>query len=103
MALILGMSRSQAARFSFLLGIPAILGAGIFEAGDAVEQLGNDALPALAIATAVSAITGYLSIAWLLKFLGTRRLRPFAFYRIALGIVLIALVVGGAIAAGAGA
>ncbi len=103
MALVLGLSRSESARFSFLLGIPAIAGAGVFEMKDAIDGLGADAVPALAIGTAAAAISGYLSIAWLLKFLGTRRLRVFAAYRVALGIVLIGLIAGGVILADAGA
>jgi len=102
MALLLGTSRSEAARFSFLLGIPAIAGAGAFEMKDAIDVLGDDALAPLAVGTVVSAISGYLSIAWLLRFLGTRRLLSFSIYRIALGVLLIALVVGGAVAADAG-
>ena len=103
MALLLGSSRSEAARFSFLLGIPAIAGAGVFEMKDAVDQLGTDAVPALLIGTSIAAISGYLSIAWLLRFLGTRRLLPFSIYRVAVGVALIALVVAGVVAADAGA
>lgn len=103
MALLLGLRRSEAARFSFLLGIPAIAGAGVFEMKDAIHVLGKDALVPLAVGTTVAAISGYLSIAWLLRFLGTRRMLPFAAYRVVLGIALIALVAGGVIAASAGA
>jgi undecaprenyl-diphosphatase len=102
MALILGLGRSESARFSFLLGIPAIAGAGVFEMRDAVRQLGDDALAPLLVGTVVAAISGYLSIAWLLRFLGTRRLVPFAAYRVVLGAALITLVATGAIAASAG-
>lgn len=102
MALLLGMTRSEAARFSFLLGIPAIAGAGVFEMKDAVDQLGQDALTPLLVGTLVAAISGYLSIAWLLRFLGTRRLLPFSIYRVVLGAVLLALVIAGTVAADAG-
>jgi undecaprenyl-diphosphatase len=102
MALLLGMSRSEGARFSFLLGIPAIAGAGIFEMEDAVRGLGADAIPALVTGTLVAAISGYLSIAWLLRFLGTRRLVPFSVYRIVIGVALVALVAAGVVAADAG-
>jgi undecaprenyl-diphosphatase len=102
MALLLGCSRNESARFSFLLGIPAIAGAGVFEMKDAVRALGADALPALAVGTIAAAITGYLSIAWLLRFLGTRRLRSFAVYRVVVGVALVTLVASGVIAAQAG-
>ena len=49
MALLLGFARTDAARFSFLLSIPAVAGAGIFEARDAFRELGADAIPALAV------------------------------------------------------
>jgi undecaprenyl-diphosphatase len=101
MALLLGMSRTEAARFSFLLGIPAIAGAGVLELKDALDTPGID-VTALVVGTVTSAITGYLSIAWLLKFLGSKRLLPFAVYRVALGIVLIGLVAGGVVLADAG-
>lgn len=102
-ALLLGMTRADAARYSFLLGIPAIAGAAIFEAGDAFRTLGSDAIPALAIGAAVAAISGYASIAWLLRFLATRSLRPFSVYRVLLGMALLALVAAGILDAHAGA
>lgn len=89
MALLLGFSRTDSARFSFLLSIPAIAGAGIFEAKDAFRALGRDAIPALAIGTSVAAVSGYLSIAWLLKWLGSHDLIGFAIYRIVAGLALL--------------
>ena len=90
MILILGFTRSDAARFSFLLSIPAIAGAGIFEAKDAFRHLGREAIPALAIGTSVAAVTGYISIAWLIKWLGSHDLIGFAIYRIVAGLALLA-------------
>jgi undecaprenyl-diphosphatase len=95
MILLLGFSRSDSARFSFLLSIPAIAGAGIYEATTAFRQLGSGALPAIAVATTVAAISGYASIAWLLKWLSSHSLVGFAVYRIACGVALL-----GALAAG---
>jgi undecaprenyl-diphosphatase len=89
MALLLGFARSDAARFSFLLSIPAIAGAGIFEARKAVAGLGPDALPALAVGTGVSAVVGYASIAWFLRWLGSHELMGFAVYRIVAGLALL--------------
>src|SRR5262245_18956452 len=51
MALLLGFARSDAARFSFLLSIPAVAGAGLLEARTAFAQLGSSAMPALAVGT----------------------------------------------------
>jgi undecaprenyl-diphosphatase len=93
MALLLGFARSDAARFSFLLSIPAIAGAGIFEARDAIRVLGREAIPALAVGTATAAITGYLAIAWLIKWLGSHDLIGFAIYRVVAGLALITALV----------
>jgi undecaprenyl-diphosphatase len=89
MTLLLGFSRSDSARFSFLLSIPAIAGAGIFEAKDAFRTLGRDAIPALAIGTGTAFVTGYIAIAWLIKWLGSHDLIGFAIYRIIAGIALL--------------
>lgn len=94
MALLLGFTRSDAARFSFLLSIPAVAGAGLFEARTAFAELGRDALPALAVGTGVATVVGYASIAWFLRWLGSHELIGFAIYRIAAGLALL-----GAIAA----
>jgi undecaprenyl-diphosphatase len=95
MILLLGFSRSDSARFSFLLSIPAIAGAGIFEARDAFRQLGSSAIPALAIGVGVAAVTGYASIAWLIRFLGSNNLIGFAIYRVACGAALLAALAAG--------
>jgi undecaprenyl-diphosphatase len=95
MILLLGFSRSDSARFSFLLSIPAIAGAGIFEAREAFRQLGPSAIPAVAVGTTVAAITGYASIAWLIRFLGSNNLIGFAVYRVACGAALLAALAAG--------
>ncbi len=89
MALLIGFTRSEAARFSFLLSIPAIAGAGILEAREAFRVLGRDALPAIAVGTSVAAVSGYIAIAWLIKFLGSHDLVGFAIYRILAGLALL--------------
>lgn len=95
MALLLGFARSDAARFSFLLSIPAIAGAGIFEARDAFRVLGPNAVPALLVGTATAAVSGYLAIAWLIKWLGSHDLVGFAIYRILAGLALLAATLRG--------
>ncbi len=89
MALMIGFARSDAARFSFLLSIPAIAGAGIFEAREALRVLGRDAVPALAVGAGVAAVSGYAAIAWLIKWLGSHDLTGFAVYRIGAGLALL--------------
>jgi undecaprenyl-diphosphatase len=101
-ALVVGMGRSDAARFSFLLGIPAIAGAGILETPAAMRTLGDDAAAPLAAALIAAAVTGYASIAWLLRFLGSHRLVGFAAYRGLVAAALAALLLAGVITPFAG-
>jgi undecaprenyl-diphosphatase len=101
-ALLLGFRRPDAARFSFLIGIPAIAGAGVYEIGAALSELGGDAWLPLVIGTTTSAISGYLAIAWLLRYLQRKSLAPFAFYRVATGIALVLLCLAGVLTPGAG-
>jgi undecaprenyl-diphosphatase len=89
MALLLGFTRSDAARFSFLLSIPAVAGAGILEARKAFAELGREAIPALAVGTGVAAVVGYASIAWFLHWLGSHQLVSFAIYRVVAGLALL--------------
>lgn len=101
-ALFLGLRRSDAARLSFLLGVPAIAGAGIFELRDALHQLGPGAWLPMGIGIATALISGYVSIAWLLRFLQRRGLGSFGVYRIALGLLILGLCIGGVLAPGSG-
>lgn len=98
MALIIGMQRREAARFSFLMSIPAIGGAGLLELKPALKALGPDlgaAMPALLVGTLVATVSGYLVIAWLLRWLSGHRLTSFAVYRVLAGaMLLIALALG---------
>ena len=102
-SLFLGFTREAAARFSFLLSVPAVLASGIFElykiagmvqAGSVVFHFG---IPSLVIATIVSGISGYAAIAWLLKYLIKHTTMVFVWYRIALGIALTLLLMAGLI------
>ncbi|MBI3960551.1 MAG: undecaprenyl-diphosphatase UppP [Chloroflexi bacterium] len=87
-----GLRRDEAARFSFLLGTPAFLGAGLLQLADV---LGTDPsaltvqAPALLAGFVASAIAGLVAIRFLLAYLRRRTLYPFAFYCIALGIVVL--------------
>jgi undecaprenyl-diphosphatase len=91
-AMFLGLTREAAARFSFLLGIPAIGAAGLFELWELVKHgLGGAELSALAIGSAASAVSGYLAIDLLLRYLRTRTTYVFVWYRIGLGLLLLVL------------
>ena len=97
MALALGLRRESAARFSFLLSIPAIGAAGIFELPDAIHALGGQGLAPLVVATAVAGVSGYASIVWLLRYLKTRSLLVLVIYRVLAGLALIGLLLGGVV------
>jgi undecaprenyl-diphosphatase len=99
MALFLGFERAAAARFAFLLAIPAVLGAGIFEWPSALSEDSTYALGPMLLATAVSFAVGYAVIAWLFRWLEHRSYAPFVAYRIALGLLVFGLLAGGAISA----
>lgn len=85
MGRFLGYDRETATRFAFLLAIPAVVGAGLFELKEIPQ--GENAYgtwPTL-VATVVSFIVGYAAIAWLLRYVSTKSYLPFVIYRIALG------------------
>jgi undecaprenyl-diphosphatase len=92
-AMALGFRRDAAARFSFLLSIPAVAGAGIFELKHVLHS-DVGALP-LVVGLCTAGATGYASIAWLLRFLRTRTTYPFVIYRVALGLGIFALLATG--------
>lgn len=92
--LFLGLKRETAARFSFLLSIPAVVASGLYELtkihGTFELGVGN-----LLISTLVSGFVGYASIAWLLKFLMKNTTMVFVWYRILLGLVLLYVITQG--------
>jgi undecaprenyl-diphosphatase len=93
-ALLDGWQRSDAARFSFLLGVPAITLAGLVELKDALSE-GNSMDPiALLVGIISAAVVSWLAIAWLLRFLQTNSTWPFVVYRLLFGALLIGLVLG---------
>jgi undecaprenyl-diphosphatase len=87
------MNREAAARFSFLLSIPAILISGLYKlySDRAVLLASDDSMLSILTATIVSGIVGYLSIWFLLYFLKTHTMKLFIVYRIAIGVVVLFL------------
>jgi len=93
--LFVGQTRETAARFSFLLSIPAIAASGLLELFEAINKLPPGSLANLAVGTVVSAVVGYLSIWFLLRFLRTHSTGVFIGYRILVGgAILIMLLTG---------
>lgn len=91
--LFAGLSRETAARYSFLLSLPAVFGAGLYELyKDRHELLASrDDAANLVLATVVSGVVGYAAIAFLMHYLRTRTTAVFILYRLALGALLLAL------------
>jgi len=97
--LFMGLDRTSAARFSFLLSIPAVVLSGLLEfasilSGDEGKHVG---LGALALATFLAFVAGYASIAFLLRFLSNHSTVVFVVYRVALGTLVLVLVSAGTI------
>ena len=93
-ALFLGLTRESAARFSFLLSIPAVVASGLYELKE-IHGRFELGLGSLVISTVVSFVVGYAAIAWLLKYLMRHTAMVFVYYRIALGLLLIFLLMNG--------
>ncbi|MGO1174108.1 MAG: undecaprenyl-diphosphate phosphatase [Actinomycetaceae bacterium] len=105
MGLFLGLTREAAARISFLLAVPAVVGSGFYKLlsdvllSDAPPAPGEPSLFATFLATVVAFVVGYWVIVWFLKLVSTRTYLPFVVYRLVLAAVVVALVVGGVISA----
>ncbi len=94
--LFLGFDRAAAARFSFLLSVPAVVLSGLYQLRDIGGEGAVGFLPT-AIATVFAFISGYAAIAFLLKFLVSHTTAVFVAYRVVLGVVVLALVGAGVI------
>ncbi len=92
--LLMGYTREAAARYSFLLAIPAVFGSGLYQLYKVVSKdgvTGPYSLPETALATAVAFVVGYIIIGWFLKYVSTHSYRLFVWYRILLGLALYLL------------
>lgn len=89
--LFLGLKRDVAARFSFLLSVPAILASGLLQLKESLAFINYDLAINLIVATIVSGISGYLAIDFLLKFLKKNTTFVFILYRIAIGVLILIL------------
>lgn len=98
-ALFRNLTREAAARFSFLLSVPAILLSGLYEAWEIRQDLVGPGAGALLVATIVSFVVGYAAIAFLLRFLRTHSTMIFIVYRIALGLFIAGLLIAGTLTA----
>ena len=96
--LAMGYTRAAAARYAFLLAIPAVLASGLFEARKIGDE-SNVAWGPTILATVIAFGVGLSVIAWLMRWLTTRSFLPFVIYRLALGLLVMVLLVAGVLTA----
>ncbi len=95
MGLTLGQQREAATRFAFLLAIPAVVAAGLFQLSDVVDGDSPYSNAQTLLATVISFVVGYAAIAWLLRYVSTHTYTPFVIYRVGLGALVLILVATG--------
>lgn len=98
-ALSLGYARPAAARFSFLLAVPAVFGSGLYELGTSFSEPQPYTFAQTMAATGVSFVVGFAVIAFLMNYISRRSFAPFVAYRIVLGVVLLVLLTTGVVSA----
>lgn len=99
MGRFLGYERAAVTRFAFLLAIPAVVGAGLFQLGEIPDGDNMYGWGPTLFATVVSFVVGYAAIAWLLRYVSHHTLAPFVIYRVLLGAGVIALLAAGVLSA----
>ncbi len=97
--LLLGLERPAAARFAFLLAVPAVVASGLFELKDVIagDEHATTPIGNVLVATVISFVVGYAAIAWFLRYLAHHSVRLFVIYRVLLGGTVLLLVATGAI------
>jgi len=92
----LGLDRDAAARFSFLLLIPAVAGATVFKAYESIQEgLPDGVAGPMVVGTIAAAVSGYWAIYFLLRLVRTTSYRPFVLYRYAAGIAILLIIATG--------
>lgn len=100
MGLLLGYTREAAARYSFLLAIPAVLGSGLQQLVTSVGEFGSAGTPGLGVtllATVIAFVVGYVVIIGFLRLVTAYSYQPFVWYRIGLAVLVVLLVAVGAL------
>jgi undecaprenyl-diphosphatase len=101
--LFIGLDRELAARFGFLLAIPAVFASGLYSLPDAFHPVGEGMSatgPQLLVATLIAFAVGFAAVAWFLRFLLHHSMYWFVGYRVVAGVVLLALLAAGTVSAG---
>jgi undecaprenyl-diphosphatase len=88
--MLLGLSRKAATDFSFYLAIPTLIGAGVYSLYKERASLGADDIPMFVVGLFFSFVSAWLCVRWLLRYISTHNFKPFAWYRIAFGVIVLA-------------
>ena len=88
--MLLGLSRKAATDFSFFLAIPTLIGAGVYSLYKERALLSVADIPLFAVGLVFSFVSAWFCVRWLLRYISTHDFVPFAWYRIAFGIVVLA-------------
>ena len=95
--MLLGLSRKAATEFSFFLAIPTLVGAGVYSLYKERALLAMSDLPLFGVGLLLSFVSAWLCIRWLLRYIATHSFVPFAWYRIAFGLVVLLTAWSGAV------
>ena len=87
--MLLGLSRKAATDFSFYLAIPTLIGAGVYSLYKERAGLGAEDIPMFAVGLLFSFVSAWLCVRWLLRYISTHDFKPFAWYRIAFGLIVL--------------
>jgi len=87
--MLLGLSRKAATEFSFFLAIPTLIGAGVYSLYKERGALGAGDVPMFVVGFVLSFVAAWFCVRWLLRFISTHKFTPFAWYRIAFGIIVL--------------
>ena len=88
--MVMGLSRKAATEFSFFLGIPTLMGAGVYSLYKERELLSAADIPLFGVGLLLSFISAWICVRWLINYVSTHDFRPFAWYRIAFGVLILA-------------
>jgi undecaprenyl-diphosphatase len=96
-AMLFGLSRKAATEFSFFLAVPTLIAAGMYDLYKHREVLSRDDLGMLVVGVVASFVSAFFCVRWLLRYVATHDFKPFAWYRIAFGIIVLATAYAGVI------
>jgi len=88
--MLFGLSRRAATEFSFFLAVPTLVAAGLYDLYKHRDLLSASDVPVFAVGSAVAFVSAFVVIRWLIRYVATHDFKPFAWYRIAFGLVVLA-------------